>query len=176
MSLQIHNDAEYEREERSSSVILHVSRWAVLLSEVAWGVIILRLSHFRSCLGQWPLVSFALIRRQCSSRSAKAEFVQETKIPSLGKLPFVAYGKSNEYLIERHFFKLCASESPDVLFTNADSWAHRQILIPQSVFSGVWIPTWWTSVIYLRNTKLVRVLTSKEKHLFLELLDKKNIL
>lgn len=129
------------------------------------------LPSYRSCLGEWPLVSEAV-----QQWASKGRVFTKNKTLSLGKLPFVACGKSNEYLIEQHFSNFAHQNLLTCFFQIQIPEPHCQILTPQSAFSRVWILTWWTRVIYLRNTKLVRVLTSKGKHLLLELLDKKNIL
>lgn len=47
-------------------------------------------------------------------------------------------------------------------------------LRPPSAFSRVLIPMWWSRGRQLRNTKPLRVLTSKVKHLFLELSEETN--
>lgn len=86
----------------------------------------------------------------------EGELLGSSQNPCLGKRPPVASGKASERTASP---KLGASASPRVVFTNAGSWARHRIL------------TWRTRGVWLRNTKLVKILTSKVKHLFLGLLE-----
>lgn len=97
--------------------------------------------------GACRLVSFAC--------DLEGELLRSSQNPSLGRRPPGASGKASERTASP---KLGAAASPRVVFTHADSWARHRML------------TW------LRNTKLVKVLTSEVLIFRIIRRDKKNIL
>lgn len=129
---------------------------------------------FRSLSG-WDRLLFHLptAYRQCSGGSAKAEpgpkpFLGEASILADSKskwIPPVNSGVPQTLCIRItwHAVSKCRFPSPTIRVSDSVYLRH------QSAFSRVLISIWWTRDRYLRNVKLLRVLTSKVKHLFLDL-------